>query len=788
MSHFEILDVIAAHPEIPTQFDADTGSAVPAANILNIFGGTDIHTNAAGNTVTINFVDPGFGRTITGQSGGPLSPTAGNWNIFGAEVAATSTPVATSGSVSTLTVNVQLASQQVASSATHAGLASFNSSDFSVDANGFVSTSGIFSETLTGNSGGAVGPTAGNINTLGTGSITVVGNPGTSTLTTQLTGLTNHSVQVGAGTATLTQLSVGTNGQVLIGATAADPAFATLNSSDGSISFTTGANSLSLQVAGGTTVGKTITGNVGGALSPTAGNWNILGASTAAGSTPVQTSGSVSTLTVQVQKSQAIASTDATKVGLAAFDSAHFSVDANGFVTALGTGVLETLTGNSGGAISPTAGNINILGTGSIIIVGSGSTLTTQLTGLTNHAVQVGAGTATLTQVGPSATSGAVLASNGLSADPSFQTISSLGGITSITGNSGGAEVPLSGNFNILGTGSITVVGSANTETIELTGLTNHNVLIGAGTATITNVAPSATSGIPFISQGSAADPLFGTAVVAGGGTGNTTFTAYSVICAGTTATGAFQNVSGLGSSGNVLTSNGAGALPTWQADVGANCINSINIQTFVASGTYTPTSGMKYCIVQCIGGGGAGGGVAATGAANYAVAGGGGAGEYSAGVFSAATIGASQTVTIGAGGTPGSTGNNPGGTGGTTSLGALITSIGGTGGGGGAVQTLATFTFGGGGGTGGSGGQVRIGGTAGFYGIGQQGTQLLIGGSGGNSPLGGGQGSFSSNTTGGNGSGYGAGGGGSSNGNSQSAKAGGTGGVGVIIITEYIH
>lgn len=37
--------------------------------------------------------------------------------------------------------------------------------------------------TLTGNSGGAVGPTAGNINVLGSGAITVTGNPGTSTLT-----------------------------------------------------------------------------------------------------------------------------------------------------------------------------------------------------------------------------------------------------------------------------------------------------------------------------------------------------------------------------------------------------------------------------------------------------------------------------------------------------------------------------------------------------------------------------------------------------------------------------
>lgn len=52
---------------------------------------------------------------------------------------------------------------------------------------------------------------------------------------------------------------------------------------------------------------------------------------------------------------------------------------------------------------------------------------------------------------------------------------------------------------------------------------------------------------------------------VARGGTGGGSFTAYSVICGGTTSTGALQNVSGTGSSGQVLTSNGASALPTWQ-------------------------------------------------------------------------------------------------------------------------------------------------------------------------------------------------------------------------------
>lgn len=69
--------------------------------------------------------------------------------------------------------------------------------------------------------------------------------------------------------------------------------------------------------------------------------------------------------------------------------------------------------------------------------------------------------------------------------------------------------------------------------------------------------------------------------IVAGGGTGNSTFTAYSVICAGTTATGAFQNVSGLGSSAQVLTSNGAAALPTWQDAAAGGGLDYVQLQVF---------------------------------------------------------------------------------------------------------------------------------------------------------------------------------------------------------------
>ena len=43
-------------------------------------------------------------------------------------------------------------------------------------------------DTLTGNSGGPVPPTAGNINVIGAGGVTVAGNPGTSTLTITVAG------------------------------------------------------------------------------------------------------------------------------------------------------------------------------------------------------------------------------------------------------------------------------------------------------------------------------------------------------------------------------------------------------------------------------------------------------------------------------------------------------------------------------------------------------------------------------------------------------------------------
>jgi hypothetical protein len=76
----------------------------------------------------------------------------------------------------------------------------------------------------------------------------------------------------------------------------------------------------------------------------------------------------------------------------------------------------------------------------------------------------------------------------------------------------------------------------------------------------------SLTASKPVFTNGSKNLVSTGTLGVDQGGTGLSTTTAYSVVFTGTTATGNFQATAGPGTSGYILTSNGAGALPTFQA------------------------------------------------------------------------------------------------------------------------------------------------------------------------------------------------------------------------------
>lgn len=92
---------------------------------------------------------------------------------------------------------------------------------------------------------------------------------------------------------------------------------------------------------------------------------------------------------------------------------------------------------------------------------------------------------------------------------------------------------------------------------------------------------------------------------VADGGTGRSSAKEYAVLCGGTTATGAHQSVASVGTSGQVLTSNGAGALPTFQNPAGGNG-RLIDYKVYTASGTWTKPAGAVKIRVRAQGAGGA--------------------------------------------------------------------------------------------------------------------------------------------------------------------------------------
>jgi len=149
--------------------------------------------------------------------------------------------------------------------------------------------------------------------------------------------------------------------------------------------------------------------------------------------------------------------------------------------------------------------------------------------------------------------------------------------------------------LNISSAGLVKFDGTATFSGVTVT---QHDVLIGAASNGITSVAPSATSGVPLISQGASADPAFGTAVVAGGGTGATSFTSNGVLYGnGTSAI----NVTAQGGAHTVLTAN-SGA-PSFSATpqltalglgaaAGASGLtfDGTNLLTAYSTGSWTPT------------------------------------------------------------------------------------------------------------------------------------------------------------------------------------------------------
>lgn len=203
----------------------------------------------------------------------------------------------------------------------------------------------------------------------------------------------------------------------------------------------------------------------------------------------------------------------------------------------------------------------------------------------------------------------------------------------------------------------------------------------------------------------------------------------------------------------------------------GSSGVVRVKTQIFTSSGTYTPSTGMLYCQVECVGGGGNGGTSAST-----VGGGGGGGGAYGKSTISAASIGASQSLTVGGSGSASSFGAFL--TSGAGSAGSnAVSSQGGPGGAGGTCTGADLLIFGGAG--------QGAGSISGYQGGGMGGSSVLGPGGGGGAGLQ----SPATSGPGANGSGYGGGGGGGGSANGGSGNsAGGSGAPGIVIVTEYCN
>lgn len=234
-----------------------------------------------------------------------------------------------------------------------------------------------------------------------------------------------------------------------------------------------------------------------------------------------------------------------------------------------------------------------------------------------------------------------------------------------------------------------------------------------------------------------------------------------------TTGLGAAQGGTGItsvGTSGNVLTSNGT----AWVSQAAASGYAGPGAQVFTSNGTFTIPSGITKLKVTIVGGGGG------SGRGNGAPSGGGGGGGTAIKYLTSLTPGNTISVTVGSGGAGRSGSAGTGTTGGTSSIASgtqTITTVSATGGVGGSGSN--NVGLGGAGGSA-SNGDANINGSGGHQSLYNATDVAFVPGNGGSSTLGGGPP--------GNGTGTNYGGGGAGvDGNLNGAS----GGAGIVII-EY--
>lgn len=283
--------------------------------------------------------------------------------------------------------------------------------------------------------------------------------PGTLTLSSMNEGFVRADA-----TGEFSSLPDGTSGQVIIGATAADPAWANLSSSDSSVVITEGPNTIDLRSVGGGSGTLTSLDTDAGVATPAAGVITI------AGGTNINTSGATSIVTVNLDN----------------------TISVSGSITA-GTGITST-TGN----IVTIAGDII---SSNLIVAGNGLTVTAGAITFTPLTAGVVQSSATGVLSSSNGTDGQLIVGGGT--DPAWATVTSSDASITLTpgvnaldlivagGGGGGAldqldgdtgtATPVGGAVTIAGGTNVTTVGAASTLTVNL-----DDSITLSGTLTVT--------------------------------------------------------------------------------------------------------------------------------------------------------------------------------------------------------------------------------------------------------------------------------------------------------------
>ena len=468
----------------------NSGSISVSSGVFSILGvSPEITTSGSGTTIFIAGTSAGAGTLTVHADTGTAQPSGGILNLM-SPVPSVFTTTATLN-----TVNFSVQNISVAYGGTgHASLAS-NNLLFGQGASpvGFVAA-GLSGQVLLGGTGA---PPAFNFitssgNTLtftyGTNSLNIDVALSAFTFKTPFTvpqggtgrtTLTNFGVLIGEGQNNIDVTAPGTNGQVLLAATGADPAFANITSSGGTLTFVSGANSLNIEVAiSGFTLPVPLPVSLGGT-----------------GQTILTIFG--------VLVGEGAGQVDVTAAGT----DGQVLLGATGADPAFGT-----ITSSSG-TLTFTFGansiNIEVASSGftfpaplPVMLGGTGQTI------LTIYGVLVGEGAGQV-DVTAAGTDGQVLL-GATGADPAFGTITSSSGTLTFTfgANSINIEVASSG-FTFPAPLPVTLGGTGQTV------LTMFGVLLGEGSNNI-NVTAAGTSGQVLIAS-STGDPKFASITSTGG-------------------------------------------------------------------------------------------------------------------------------------------------------------------------------------------------------------------------------------------------------------------------------